>query len=132
MRINEYQELAMRTNDGKCTWRLLESIRESGIVVNKDTGEMKTIDVGEAINAGEGLSGEVGEVNDIIKKWIYHGHELDEQELKKELGDVCWYLALTCNAFGYELDEIMSMNIDKLKQRYPDGFSEQASINRVE
>lgn len=124
MNINEYQELAMRTNDGKCTERL------NSLLYNEiETGER---DLGAILNACHGLAGETGEVNDMIKKWIYHGHLLDEQALKKELGDVCWYLALMCNGFGFELEEIIQMNIEKLKKRYPDGFSEQASINRAE
>lgn len=121
MKIKEYQELAMRTNDGKCTDRLLEFINTH-----------KDIDTGALINACEGISGEGGEVNDLIKKWIFNGHEIDMLDLKKEIGDVCWYLALTCESLGFSFEEITEMNIHKLMKRYPEGFSEQASINRTE
>lgn len=77
-----------------------------------------------------GLAGEAGEVADIVKKHVYHGHELDLEELKDELGDVLWYLA----GMSYDLDvwfsEIAEGNIDKLKKRYPEGFSQERSINR--
>lgn len=121
MNISEYQNLAMRTNDGKSTERLLKFIEEH-----------KDIDVGGIINACEGLCGESGEANDMIKKWIFHGHELKEADLVKEIGDVCWYLAFVSECFGLDLNRIMEKNIAKLKNRYPEGFSEQASINRVE
>ena len=122
MQIKEYQELAMRTNDGKCTERLNAEIEKGQGIV----------DVGGIINACLGLSGEVGEVTDMVKKYIFHGHELDESEIRKEIGDVCWYIAMLCESFGFELDRIMQNNISKLKKRYPDGFSEQASVNRTE
>ena len=122
MNINEYQELAMRTNDGKCTERL------NGAIKNGEG----LVDVGGIINALLGLSGEVGEVTDMIKKYIFHGHEMTEAEIQKEIGDVCWYIAMLCESFGFELDRIMQNNINKLKNRYPEGFSESASINRKE
>ena len=68
----------------------------------------------------------------MIKKWVYHGHDLDRVKLMKELGDILWYVAMMCESFGFSMDAIMQMNIDKLNARYPEGFSEQASINRKE
>ena len=114
---NEYVKLAMRTNDGLCGHRLRE-----GIIFNPM--------LGDALNGALGLAGEAGETLDMIKKWIFHGAELDKVHLEKELGDVMWYMAMLCNAFGFSLDEVMQLNIDKLKARYPDGFSEAASNNR--
>jgi NTP pyrophosphatase (non-canonical NTP hydrolase) len=75
---------------------------------------------------------EAGEVGDILKKHIYHGHELDMDELKKEIGDVMWYMANLCNVLEIELDEIAIMNIEKLKKRYPNGFKVEDSVNREE
>ncbi len=83
-------------------------------------------------NCALGLAGESGEVGDIIKKHLFHGHPLDEEKLIKELGDVCYYLAWMCNALGTTLSVVMEENINKLRKRYPEGFSEEASINRVE
>ena len=122
MDFKEYQKLAMRTNDGKCTERLKHRVDVR--VVGEDFGGI--------INASLGLSGEVGELNDMIKKWIYHGHKLDIYEVQKEIGDICWYVAMMCESFGLEMDRVVEVNINKLKQRYPEGFSEQASIKRIE
>lgn len=113
----EYQKLAMRTNDEKATDRLLKLTSE---------GE----ETGEVLNACLGLSGEVGEFNDMIKKWIFHEKDLDLEHLKKECGDIMWYIAMMCHAFRWDLDEIMQVNIDKLKARYPEGFDIDKANNR--
>lgn len=68
---------------------------------------------------------------DIVKKYVFHGHELDKDEIIKELGDVCWYIALLSHTIDVPLEDILQKNIDKLKRRYPEGFSEESSINRV-
>ena len=115
----EYVELAMRTNDGRCKERLQSKIDSNMLV-----------DISEVLNASLGLSGEVGELNDMVKKFIYHGTPMDEAHFKKEMGDILWYLALMCHAFGYDLDTIMEMNIDKLKARYPEGFGIHKANNR--
>lgn len=77
-----------------------------------------------------GLAGEVGEVNDILKKHLWHGHNLDHEKLKIEIGDVAWYLTLLCNTLEMTLEEVLEANIQKLKRRYPAGFSSDASKNR--
>lgn len=79
---------------------------------------------------GLGVAGEAGEVADIIKKVEGHGHELDPAKLGKELGDVLWYVAVTAHKIGIPLSEVASGNIEKLKKRYPEGFSEERSRNR--
>ena len=84
------------------------------------------------INGVMGLCGESGEAIDIVKKHLAHGHELDKAKLAKELGDIAWYLAETASAIGYSLEEICQINIDKLKKRYPEGFSADNSIRRAE
>ena len=132
MNGKEYQYLAMRTNDGKGTDRLQMAIwenyyqdKDDNILLDKD-GK----DIGGIFNACLGLSGEVGELNDMIKKWIFHEKPFDEEHAKKELGDVMWYVAMMCESFGWDLDEIMQMNVDKLKARYPQGFSVELANNR--
>ena len=82
------------------------------------------------INGVMGLCGESGEAIDIVKKWLAQGHELDREKLAKELGDICWYLAETATALDLDLEDIMAANIEKLKQRYPDGFDANRSIYR--
>ncbi len=126
MTIKEYQALAMRTNDGKCTDRVAQYIADA-----IDEPEIRGM-IGELLNGALGLTGEAGEVADMVKKHIFHGHDLTPEDIIKELGDVCWYLALMCTAIGVSLEEVMSKNIEKLEKRYPEGFSESASINRTE
>lgn len=82
--------------------------------------------------AALGLCGESGEFADIIKKAVYHGHALDKEKAAKELGDTLWYIALAAGRLGYTLSEVASMNIEKLRIRYPDGFSTEASLARVD
>lgn len=114
---------AMRFRDPQSTKRLL----------NKSiTASVNHIDYGGVISACLGLSGEVGEFNDLIKKFIFHEKEFDEEHLKKELGDICWYIALACDAFGWKLEDIMRMNIEKLSKRYPDGFDVDRANHREE
>ena len=84
------------------------------------------------INSVMGLCGESGEAIDIVKKWYAHGHELDTEHFKKELGDIAWYLAEAATAVGVNLEEIFKANIEKLRKRYPEGFETSKSIERAE
>lgn len=69
-----------------------------------------------------GLSGEVGELNDSLKKFYYHGKPLDPSHIKKELGDILWYLAMMAKCQGFTLEEVALANLEKLSKRYPSGF----------
>ena len=82
------------------------------------------------INGVMGLCGESGEAIDIVKKWLAQGHELDREKLAKELGDIAWYLAETAYALDIALEDIFRANIEKLKKRYPEGFSADRSVRR--
>ena len=131
MNGTEYQALAMRTNDGKATDRLLD--KHEMISFFKDAKGDKPCeryDLGGILNGCLGLAGEAGEFNDIIKKWIFHENHMDEQHARKEMGDVLWYVAMICQSFGWNMDDIMQQNIDKLKARYPDGFDAELSAHR--
>lgn len=77
-----------------------------------------------------GMVGEIGEIHSIYQK-VYQEHELDADHLKKELGDLLWFIAEYCTALGWDLDEVMQLNIDKLRARYPEGFDADHSLNRV-
>jgi NTP pyrophosphatase (non-canonical NTP hydrolase) len=77
-----------------------------------------------------GLTGESGEVAEMIKKAFFHGHALDQGALSKELGDVLWYLAVMADGLGLSLESIAAENIAKLRARYPEGFSEERSRAR--
>ena len=82
------------------------------------------------INGVMGLCGEAGEAIDLVKKHLHQSHELDRQALKKELGDIAWYLAETAYALEIPLEEILTANLEKLKARYPDGFDTERSLKR--
>ena len=77
-----------------------------------------------------GLCDEVGEIAGPLKKFLWHGHELDTAHLHEEIGDVLWYLATLCNALGLSLEDALTQNLAKLARRYPDGFSTEASRSR--
>ena len=79
-----------------------------------------------------GIVGEAGEVSEIVKKYIGHGHLIDIDKITKELGDVLWYIADVAAQLGIDLDDVATRNIDKLKMRYPQGFTHNDSINREE
>nr|DAX19811.1 MAG TPA: NTP-PPase-like protein [Caudoviricetes sp.] len=68
----------------------------------------------------------------MIKKHLYQGHSIDREHLVKELGDIAWYLAVSAKALGYDLESVLQMNVDKLKKRYPEGFSVERSLHRKE
>ena len=106
MQINEYQSLAMRTAN--------QSLAQES----------------QLINAALGLCGEAGEFADLIKKVNYQGHDKDKTHLVKELGDICWYIALAATALNVDLELVMTTNIEKLKARYPDGFKASLSMVR--
>lgn len=82
------------------------------------------------INSVMGLCGESGEAIDIVKKWLMQGHELDKEHLIKELGDIAWYLAEAATALDVPLETVLQGNLDKLRQRFPNGFSTEASVHR--
>ena len=103
---NDYQRMAMRT-----------------------AGEYET-NYDQLRNAAYGLNGEAGEVIDLLKKHEFQGHDLPDEKLIDECGDVLWYCALLADALGFSLEQVMNRNIDKLRKRYPDGFDKNRSINR--
>ena len=108
MTINEYQKLAMTT-------------------LNPELSRKDVL-----INGVMGLCGEAGEAIDIVKKHLHQGHKLDKDKLVKELGDIAWYLAETATALDVSLEDVLERNIEKLKARYPEGFSTERSVNRKE
>jgi len=81
--------------------------------------------------AALGLVGEAAEVSERIKKHLGHGHDLDALAVLEELGDVLWYVAEMTTIVGAEMGVVAGMNLAKLRKRYPDGFSEEASRERA-
>ncbi len=117
--LNDYQEATLRTWNNKT-----------------DFG-------GRVSNAALGLTGEAGEVADIVKKAMYHGHGFqpahcpgeengNTYKLALELGDIMYYVSIMAHELGYTLQDIAEMNIEKLAKRYPDGFSPEASQRRAD
>lgn len=130
---SEYQKLAMRTNDGRSTERLLDKVDMIDFFKKAKGGrDTENYDFGGILNACLGLSGEVGEFNDMIKKWIFHEKDLDKEHLKKEIGDVMWYVAMICESVGFDIDGVLQTNVDKLKARYPEGFDTYLANHRKE
>ena len=90
----------------------------------------------QLLTAAFGLAAESGEFTEIVKKIILQGKPYNEDNvfhMKRELGDICWYIAQACMALDTTFDEIIEMNVDKLKKRYPGGeFNVHQSENRKE
>lgn len=99
MHFSEYQDLAMRTR---------------GVYPNKRE---------QSLCALLGLSGESGEYIDLQKKVLYHNKPVNEEKQMDEMGDILWYLALECDAKGWNMDTIAGRNVEKLRARYPEGFN---------
>ena len=93
-------------------------------------------DIPHLLTAALGLTAESGEFTEVVKKIILQGKPYNEENvfhMKRELGDICWYLAQACMALDTTFDEIIEMNVDKLKARYPGGeFDVHKSENRRE
>lgn len=106
MDFTEYQKLAQTTSNDKLTKR--EHI----------------------LNGALGLNGESGEVADLIKKAFMQGHTIDRVKIWEEIGDVLWYCAELAAATDMDLGFIAQWNIDKLRRRFPNGFSTERSVNR--
>lgn len=77
-----------------------------------------------------GAAGEVGELCDAIKKNVFYKKDLDIENIKEEVGDVCWYLANLLSSINSSFEEVMQMNIEKLRKRYPNGFRHEDAILR--
>lgn len=109
--LNDYQQLSKRT------------------MPRHDTQHSKR----EAtLNYLLGASGEMGELVDLFKKELFHGHEKSHIEKVKELGDILHYVSGLATLLDVDLETVARVNIEKLEKRYPSGFSSEASINRVE
>lgn len=107
MNLNEYQKLAARTIGKHMT---------KGMMTN---------------HALHGMVGEIGEIHSLFQK-VYQGHPIDDEHLKKECGDLAWFLAELCTSKGWNMDDVFQDNINKLKARYPEGFEAERSLHRAE
>ena len=103
MKLNEYQEQAQRT-----------------------ATDAKEYD--KCLNGILGLNGEVGELTDGYKKIRFQGHVWVKEWAIEELGDILWYVAEVASAIGVTLEDVAQQNIEKLKERYPDGFHQRGDM----
>lgn len=109
--FDTYQELALRTASAESTASALTMLNSAAL----------------------GLAGESGEIADHVKKVMFHGHPLNDATcdlIAKEIGDILWYCAIGAKGIGLGLGEIAHMNVEKLRKRYPEGFSAEKSLNR--
>jgi NTP pyrophosphatase (non-canonical NTP hydrolase) len=88
------------------------------------------------LTAAVGMSAEAGEFTEIVKKIVFQGKPVNEENLfhlKRELGDIMWYVAQACMGLDVSLEEVIQMNFEKLSARYPEGaFTIERSENRKE
>ena len=93
-------------------------------------------DIQRLLTASVGVCAEGGEFMEIVKKMAFQGKPYTEENvyhMKRELGDIMWYMAQACIALGVSFEELVEMNVEKLEARYPGGsFDVHYSENRVE
>ncbi len=106
MTFEEYQQAAART-------------------VNRRLSEQERL-----VDAAAGLAEEAGEVLGHVRKHAFMGHALDRERVTRELGDALWCLTMVAASVGATLNEVAASNVEKLRQRYPDGYSDAASRAR--
>lgn len=82
------------------------------------------------LHVGLGVATEMGELIDTVKKYVFYGKPYDLVNIKEELGDLLWYIAVACDTFHISFEELMEINAAKLKKRYGDRFTEERAINR--
>lgn len=84
------------------------------------------------IHAALGLTSDAGEAADVVKAHAVYGKDLDRAHLAEELGDVLWFVVLGAQSIGVSLEEIAQRNIEKLRVRYPDKYSDELAIRRLD
>ena len=106
----------------------------AALMARLTTLESENADTSKLLTAALGLTAESGEFTEVVKKIVFQGKPYNEENIfhmKRELGDICWYLAQAFMALDTDFNEILEMNVDKLKARYPGGeFDVHKSENR--
>jgi len=95
-----------------------------------NAAQIRACDVLDLDHVADGLVTEAGEFKDVLKKYKFYAKELDYINLIEEMGDILWYLAKGCRELGVTMEEVMEVNINKLKRRYGEKFSEGKAIKR--
>ena len=114
-----------------------ESLHYASLIARTNNLELEDdCNVPQLLTAALGLTAESGEFTEVVKKIILQGKPYNEDNvfhMKRELGDICWYIAQACMALDTTFDEIIEMNVEKLEKRYPGGsFDVHKSENRLE
>lgn len=92
---------------------------------------MKSVAFLRLMHGAMGVVTEGGEIMDHMKKCLFYGKIVDEVNMKEEIGDTLWYLAILCHVLEVtDFDDIMETNIEKLRIRYPEKFKEYDALNR--
>lgn len=82
------------------------------------------------LHASMGLATESGEFLDTLKKHLFYGKTLDRVNLAEEMGDLFWYLAIAASELGVDFESVMTKNLEKLRARYGEKFSEEKAEKR--
>lgn len=86
----------------------------------------------DLMHVGLGLAGEAGELADAVKKHLVYGRELDRGNVIEELGDLLWFVALGCCVMGVAMADVAQLNVDKLRKRYPDKYTDHHAQARLD
>lgn len=84
----------------------------------------------DLLHCCQGLCTEAGEAMDALKRHFMYKNHLDSVNLREELGDILWYIGMICERMGWDMSTIMERNIQKLRVRFPDKFTENSALNR--
>ena len=127
--LNKYQDFVREVTSAESNYpdKLVQRLAD----INTNT----TINPSLLLTAAMGLAAECGEFTEIPKKIVFQGKPVNEENIfhmKRELGDIMWYISQACIALDTSIEDIIYMNIEKLEARYPDGFESFRSNNRSE
>ena len=114
--MREYIEQAIRTESA-----------DFEAIARRLTGTEESM---RLLHAAMGIATESGELLDMLKKRFFYGKPVDRVNAIEEMGDLCWYMAIACDVLGVSFEEVMAINIAKLKQRYPERFDEGQAVER--
>jgi NTP pyrophosphatase (non-canonical NTP hydrolase) len=144
--IDGTTKFTMTNNKVIDTKKYIEFVRQTTSPASSDFAQLLSrlteleatndADVPRLLTAALGMTAEAGEFTEVVKKIVMQGKPYNEENvfhMKRELGDICWYLAQACMALDTNFEEVLQMNYEKLSARYPEGtFDVYRSENRVE